>query len=52
LFQPIPNLEAVRFVTNAFYGETGVGTWTLKVVDAKVGSTGKLLQWKIKVFGN
>jgi len=51
-FRLIPNLQAVRFVTNAFYGETGVGNWTLKVVDAKANNTGKLIGWKIKVFGN
>jgi len=51
-FWLIPNLQAVRFVTNAFYGETGVGNWTLKVVDAKANNTGKLIEWKIKVFGN
>ncbi len=40
------------FVTNAFYGERSAGTWTLKVLDANRGISGKLDSWRITVQGH
>jgi subtilisin-like proprotein convertase family protein len=40
------------FLSNAFYGENPVGTWTIKVVDALPLDTGKLTGWAIRVYGH
>jgi subtilisin-like proprotein convertase family protein len=39
------------FLSNAFYGESSSGTWTLKVIDAVSGSTGSLKEWSINFVG-
>jgi len=43
--------------SNAFYGETSNGTWTIKVVDgnndaAKNNSGGTLTSWQIRIYGH
>jgi subtilisin-like proprotein convertase family protein len=38
--------------SNAFYGESAAGTWTLKVVDGVPAHTGSLVDWKIRVYGH
>jgi subtilisin-like proprotein convertase family protein len=40
------------FLSNAFYQENSVGTWTLKVVDGKAGTTGTLTRWSLNFWGN
>jgi subtilisin family serine protease len=40
------------FLSNAFYGENPVGTWTIKVVDGLAGDTGTLTSWAIRVYGH
>jgi hypothetical protein len=40
------------FLSNAFYGEPAQGVWTLKTLDGASGSTGKLQQWKIRIYGH
>ncbi len=47
----IGNYIEETFLTNAFYQENSVGTWTLKVVDAKVGTVGTLTAFKINFLG-
>jgi subtilisin family serine protease len=39
-------------LTNAFYGESSVGTWKIKVVDGNTNAiVGTLSRWKIKING-
>lgn len=47
------NLDAMRLLSNAFYGESSVGAWKLKVLDSYPGEGGtrKLTRWKVKVYG-
>jgi subtilisin-like proprotein convertase family protein len=49
------NLTDMALASNAFYGETGNGTWTLRVVDGQSAtntSGGTLTNWKIVVYGH
>jgi len=39
-------------LSNAFYGESSSGNWTLKVVDTLATDTGTLTNWSIKIFGH
>jgi subtilisin-like proprotein convertase family protein len=34
-------------LSNAFYGESPEGEWTLKVIDAKTGKSGSLDAWSL-----
>ena len=38
--------------SNAFYGESSKGDWTIKLIDGASGNTGTLDSWKIKLFGH
>ena len=40
----------LRVLSNAFYGESPNGEWTLKVVDAAEGDTGQLNGWGLRLF--
>jgi subtilisin-like proprotein convertase family protein len=46
------NLTNQVFLSNAFYGENPVGTWTIKVVDGFGGDVGTLNNWAIRVYGH
>ena len=46
------NMSNQIFLTNAFYGESPVGTWTIKVVDALMFDTGTLTGWAVKAYGH
>lgn len=46
------NLANVVLLSNAFYGESSTGNWTVKVIDGRNGATGLLKDWKITVFGH
>lgn len=39
-------------ISQAFYGETSQGEWTLKVVDTKSGVTGTLNDWAMTLYGH
>lgn len=42
-----------RFITNAFYGESSTGTWTVKIYDAKAGNgSGTVSSVKINMRGH
>ncbi len=41
-----------QLLSNAFYGESSRGNWTLKVVDGAAGDTGALTSWQINVIGH
>lgn len=47
----IPNYVSDIFATNAFYQESSVGNWTLKVIDAKAANTGTLTAFSLNIFG-
>ncbi|MNL02902.1 Microbial serine proteinase precursor [compost metagenome] len=47
----LPNYAGETFLTNAFYQESSAGTWTLKVIDAKSGTTGTLTRWSLNFVG-
>lgn len=40
----------LRVLSNAFYGESPNGEWTLKVVDAAEDDTGQLNSWGLRLF--
>lgn len=40
------------FLTNAFYGESSAGTWTMKLVGAKSGCTTTWGNWQLNVLGH
>jgi len=39
-------------LTNAFYGESSKGQWTLRVIDGAKGNVGVLKNWKLNVIGH
>lgn len=39
------------FLTNAFYGESTQGVWTIKVIDGKTSNTGTLTRWSLNFLG-
>lgn len=45
------NFEKTVFLSNAFYGESSIGTWTIKIVDGWFAGTGKLTNWKLNLVG-
>lgn len=45
------NIQNMRFLTNAFYQESSLGTWTMKIVDGRAGTAGVINGWKINVIG-
>jgi len=46
------NLNNQVFLSNAFYGESAAGPWTIKIVDGIAGNTGTLTGWAIRVYGH
>lgn len=46
------DLSDMVLLSNAFYGESTSGNWTIKVIDALSGETGSLTNWSIRVFGH
>lgn len=47
----LANFSGETFLTNAFYGETSAGTWTLKAIDGRTGTTGNFTGWEILISG-
>ena len=46
------NLNNQVFLSNAFYGESAGGPWTIKIVDGIAGETGTLTGWAIRLYGH
>ena len=42
--------ETFRFLSNAFYGESPVGDWTLSVVDVVEGEVGEVVAWELRFY--
>jgi subtilisin-like proprotein convertase family protein len=51
-FDGSTGLNGMVLISNAFYGESAAGNWTIKVVDAALQDTGTLTQWSIRVYGH
>ena len=51
-FQGDANLAGMVLASNAFYGESGAGNWTVKVVDGDAFDTGTLTNWQIRIYGH
>ena len=51
-YEAADNLTNQVFLSNAFYGENPVGTWTIKVVDGFGGDVGTLNNWAIRIYGH
>ena len=45
------DIYKMRLLSNAFYGEQSSGNWTIKVVDGRSITTGKLNSWRIRAIG-
>lgn len=39
------------YLSNAFWGETGAGTWTVEISDGRIGSVGTLVEAELQFFG-
>ena len=46
------NLAGMVLASNAFYGESSLGTWTVKVVDGWSGGTQTLSNVQIRIYGH
>ena len=46
--------DDIRFTlsSNHHWGETSVGTWRLNVVDNSAGTTGRLAEWTLRLYGD
>ena len=42
--------DEFHWLSNAFYGESPVGEWRLKVVDVQPGNVGSIESWSLKFF--
>ncbi len=51
-FAPATGATQMVLLSNAFYGESAAGVWTLKVVDGLAQDVGTFDSWKIRVFGH
>lgn len=47
-----PNLAGMVLASNAFYGETSTGNWTVKVLDGWATGTQSLTNVQIRVYGH
>lgn len=48
----VENIVDEVLLSNAFYGESGVGSWRLKIIDGQGQDTGKLNKWSVRIFGH
>src|SRR5690606_32418918 len=46
------DLDNITLLSNAFYGESSMGTWTVKVIDGRENQTGTLDRWDINIVGH
>jgi subtilisin-like proprotein convertase family protein len=51
-FGPDDNFANMVLLSNAFYGEPAVGSWTIKLVDTAAADTGTLTGWAIRIYGH
>ncbi len=48
LLEDFPGMSDWQLLSNAFYGETPNGEWTIQVVDLAAGDTGVLQSWRLR----
>ena len=46
------NLDNMVLLSNAFYGESAVGNWTIKLVDTAIIDVGSFTGWAIRIYGH
>ncbi len=46
------NFAEMAMLSNAFYGESSAGNWTLKVVDGDYQMSGTLTGWQLTIYGH
>lgn len=46
------NNDNIVLLTNLFFGDTGDGDWTIKVLDHVQGNTGTFTSWSIRILGH
>jgi len=51
-FSSSDDLNGMVLLSNAFYGESAPGTWTIRVVDGAALDLGTLTGWGIRIFGH
>jgi subtilisin family serine protease len=51
-FSSSDDLANMVLESNAFYGETAMGNWTIKLVDINNLDTGTLTGWAIRIYGH
>ena len=52
IFNGFTNTDSCfNLISNAFYGESSNGNWSIKIVDKKVNTEGTINNWKITIFG-
>jgi hypothetical protein len=52
VFHDASGLTNFILLSNAFYGESSSGNWTLTIVDTQASNTGTLTNWSIRTFGH
>jgi len=50
-FDDSVNLSGMVLLSNAFYGESAPGSWTIRVVDGAAPDIGTLTNWTIRIYG-
>lgn len=50
-FAGADDITNMILLSNMFYGELTVGSWTLKVIDGHASDTGVLVDWEMKING-
>ena len=50
IFDGYTNIESWQLLSNAFYGESPNGEWTLNVADLAAEDEGKIKSWRIKFY--
>lgn len=51
-FYSSADLSNMILLSNAFYGESSLGDWTIKVIDGESGITGIVNSWEVLVYGH
>ena len=50
LLDGFPGMSGWQLLSNAFYGESPNGEWTIQVVDLAAGDTGMLQSWRLRFY--
>ncbi len=50
IYEEVTNISSWQLLSNAFYGESPIGEWTLNVVDLAEEDTGEIKKWRVKFY--